>query len=285
MSSLTLKKKKIGYFGSQDSYTYLVSVKRFGQGQKYISEPLISKALDDIVNDVVDLAVVPIENSTGGTVYDTIDVLISDRFAMSNIRIEEELHLRIVLNLLSKSVKPKIQKVYSHPFPIHYCREWIEKNLPGAQIIKIGNTSEAAKLASKEKYSAAIASKEAAETYGLNLIARNIGGKEPNITQFFVLSKPTLNFSKQKKQKTVVALSLEHKSGTLCAALKILAAAKINLTRIISRPLKGKVGEYRFLIEFEGTVDEPRVKKSLAKLEKQTTWINIISSYPSIKLR
>lgn len=284
MSSSMNKKIRIGYFGSKDSFTYLAALNRFGRGCLYKPEPLISKAFEDIVRNVIDIAVVPIENSMGGTVYDTVDELVSDRFSKSNIQIQEELYFQIILNLISRSILPKIQKVYSHPFPIHFCREWLEKNLPTAQIIKVDSTSEAAKLASKEKTSAALASAEAAKTYGLNLIVRNISGGEPNVTHFFVLTKSPVA-SKQKKQKTAVAFSLQHKPGTLYAALGVLAKANINLTRIISRPLRGKVGEYRFFIEFEGDVDEPRAKKALTKLEKKTIWMNTISSYPSIKLQ
>ena len=284
MVTLICKKTRIGYFGSEDSFTYLAALKRFGQRYQYMSESLISKLFENVMSDVIDIAVVPIENSTGGTVYDTVDELVSERFAESNVRIEEELYLHVILNLISKSNLSKIQKVYSHPFPIHFCRDWLKVNLPAAQIIEVNSTSEAAKLASKEKTSAAIASAEAAKTYGLNLIIQDIGREEPNVTHFFVLSKSPIT-SKRKKEKTAVAFSLQHKVGTLYAALEILAKAKINLTRIISRPLRGKVGEYKFFIELEGDISEARVKKALTKLKKQTMWMNAISSYPSVKLR
>lgn len=283
MSPLISKKTKVGYFGFEDSFTYLAALKRFGAGYRYRSESLISRLFEDVMSDAIDIAVVPIENSIGGTVCDTVDELVSERFAQSNVRIEEELYLNIILNLLSKSNLPKIQKVYSHPFPIHFCREWLEANLPAAQIIEVNSTSEAAKLASKEKTSAAIANVKAAKTYRLNSIMQNIGGKGPNVTHFFVLSKSPITL-KRKKEKTAVAFSLQHKIGTLYAALDVLAKAKINLTRIISRPLRGKVGEYKFFIEFEGDINEMRVKKALAKLKKRTIWMNAISSYPSIKL-
>lgn len=284
MATLICKKTRIGYFGAAESFTYLAALRRFGRGCLYIAESLISKIFEDIMSGAVDIAVVPIENSMGGTVYDTLDELVSDSFSKSNVRIEEELYFPIILNLISRSTLSKIKKVYSHPFPIDFCREWIETNLPTAQIIEVNSTSEAAKLASKEKTSAAIASAEAVKTYGLNLIVRNIGGEEPNVTHFFVLSKSPIS-SKRKKEKTAVAFSLQHKAGTLYAALGTLARANINLTRIISRPLRGEVSRYKFFIEFEGAMDEPKVKTALAKLEKQTTWINIISSYGSIKLK
>lgn len=284
MATLICKKTRIGYFGAPESFTYLAALRRFGRGYSYIGELLISKIFEDIMSGAIDIAVVPIENSTGGTVYDTVDELVNDSFSKSNVRIEEELYFPIILNLISRSSLSKIKKVYSHPFPIHYCREWIEANLPTAQIIEVNSTSEAAKLASKEKTSAAIGSAEAVKTYGLNLIVRNIGGKEPNVTHFFVLSKSPIT-SKRKKEKTAVVFSLQHKAGTLYAVLGTLARANINLTRIISRPLRGKVGEYKFFIEFEGDISEMRVKKALTKLKKQTMWMNAISSYPSVKLK
>lgn len=283
MNSL-IKKTKIGYFGAEDSFTYLAALKRFGRKYQYISMPLISILFENVMNGIIDIAVVPIENSTGGTVYDTIDELVSERFAESNVRIAEELYFQIILNLISKSNLSKIRKVYSHPFPIYFCREWLDINLPAAQIIEVNSTSEAAKLAAREKTSAAIASATAAKTYGLSLIVQNIGGKEPNVTHFFVLSKLPI-ISKRKKGKTAVAFSLQHRVGTLYTALGILAKAKINLTRIISRPFRGRVGQYKFFIEFEGDMKEARVRKALTKLKKHTMWMNAISSYSSIKLK
>ncbi|MFH1824666.1 MAG: prephenate dehydratase [Candidatus Firestonebacteria bacterium] len=281
MPSLICKKIRIGYFGLEDSFTYLATLRRFGRGYLYKSEPLISKIFEDIINNVIDIAVVPIENSIGGTVYDTVDEIISDRFFKSNVQIKEELYFPIILNLLSKSILSKIQKVYSHPFPIYFCRKWIETNLPEAKVIEVNSTSEAAKMASREKTSAAIASAAAAKNYGLNLIVKNIGGKESNITHFFVLSKSPI-IPKRKENKTAIAFSLQHKPGALYIALGTLAKADINLTRIISRPLRGKVGEYKFLVEVEGIISEPSVQKAIKKLEKHTTWINVISSYPTI---
>jgi len=284
MVSVIYKKSRIGYFGTAESFTYIAALRRFGRGYLYIGESSASKIFEDIMSGAIDIAVVPIENSTGGWVYDTVDELVSDSFSKSNVRIEEELCCPIILNLISKSTLSKIKKVYSHHFPIDFCRKWIKINLPTARIIEVKSTSEAAKLASKEKTSAAIASAEAVKTYGLNLIMRNIGGDGPNVTHFFVLSESPIT-PKRKKEKTAVAFSLKHKTGTLHAVLGTLAKAKINLTRIISRPLIGKVGEYKFFIEFEGDMNETRVKKALTKLKKQTIWMNAISSYPSIKLK
>ena len=278
------KMMKIGYFGLEDSFTYLAALKRFGRECEYLPEPLIPRLFKNIIDGAVDIAVVPVENSMGGAVYDVIDELLSDEFSGAGVRISEELYLQIVLNLASKSGLSKIQKVYSHPFPLYFCRQWLEANLPGAEVIGVSSTSEAARCAGRGKSSAAITSAEAARAHRLNLVRRNIGGKRLNVTHFFVLSRPAI-ISGRKSKKTAAAFSLPHKSGTLYRALGVLAKARINLTRIISRPLRGgAAGRYKFFIEFEGAINEPKVKTALAKLKKQTTWINVISSYPSIKL-
>ena len=177
-----IKNKKISYFGSEGSFTYLAALRRFGPEYIYQAEPLISQVFEDIMGNVIDIGVVPVENSTGGTVTDTIDELISDKFSQSNIQIEEELSYPIILNLISQSTElSEIKKVYSHPFPIHSYRRWIEDNLPAAKIIEISSTSAAAKMAVKKRTSAAIASVEAARAYGLNLVIKNIGGREIKI--------------------------------------------------------------------------------------------------------
>ncbi len=275
---------KIAYFGSEESFTYLAALKRFGKGCVYIPNQPVSRIFRDVINDEVDTAVVPVENSMGGNVYDVIDELVSDEFQNGNVQIKEELSLRIVLNLISNSSLTRVRKVYSHPIPIYFCRRWLETHLPDAEVITVSSTSEAAGKARKVKTSAAIASAEAAKTYKLNLIEQNIGSGGLNVTHFFVLGKLTI--SGRRAKKTAVAFSLEHKSGTLYKALGVLSRADINLTRIISRPVRGgRAGHYKFFIELEGAMNEPKVKNALAKLKSQTTWINIISSYSSVKLK
>ncbi len=276
---------KIAYFGLEDSFTHLAALKRFGRQCEYVPEPLIPGLFKNVIDGTVDIAVVPVENSMGGAVYDVIDELLSDEFSRAGVWISEELYLQIVLNLVSKSSLSKIKRVYSHPFPLYFCRQWLEANLPGAEVIGVSSTSEAAREAGRKRSSAAITSAEAARAYRLNLVRRNIGGKRLNVTHFLVLGRLAVT-SRRRPKKTAVAFSLPHESGTLYRALGVLAKARINLTRIISRPLRGgRAGRYKFFIEFEGAVNEPKVKAALARLKKQTTWINIISSYPSIKLR
>jgi chorismate mutase/prephenate dehydratase len=272
---------RIGYFGDEGSFTYLVSIGRFGKNNQFLPAPTIAGVFDKVRRDEVDWGVIPFENSTRGMIYDTVDELVSEDFSSSGISIYEELATKITLSLLSRVSLPQIRKVYSHHSPLMNCRQWLKKNLPLAEVIPVESTSEAARRAATEEAASAIASSEAAKIYNLRAVIPNINSGTENITTFFVIGKkphpPT------GSDKTSIAFSLEHKPGALYRALGVFARAGANLTRIMSRPLEKKHGEYIFFVELEGHQFEDKLGKLLRRLRKYVTSMNIISSYPIAK--
>ena len=179
---------EINYFGMPYSFTHIAALKRFGNKHKYISNQTIEGTIKSMNSDC-SIGVIPIENTYGGIITDSVDILCSEEFLESNLIIKEELELKIKLFLLGKNgINPgKIRKIYSHEYPLKISAEWIKENLYNTDVNAVASTSEACMKIRKERYSCAIASYEAAEHYNLKKLEEiEIKGKN-NITRFFVL--------------------------------------------------------------------------------------------------
>ena len=183
---------EINYFGKPYSFTHVAAIRRFGNDHDYISRISIGETIEVIRSRPNAIAVVPIENTTGGIIHDTVDELCQEINLESNIVVKEELELLIRLFLLSKEELDlsQIRKVYSHEYALKSSDGWIKANLPKTvQQEKITSTSEGILKIQEEEYSCAIASAEAAKHYGLIQLAEiEVNGKQ-NITRFFVLGK------------------------------------------------------------------------------------------------
>ena len=219
-------------------------------------------------------AVVPLENSLEGSVHDTLDVLTTS----VELLIQAELILTIEHNLLAveKDVH-KIEQVFSHPQALAQCREFLRKNLPQAQAVPALSTAEAAAVVSQRKDGAAIASKRAAERYGLYTLAENIQDSE-NCTRFIVLGKGNNEFS--PPQKTSLLFSVTNAAGSLFRVLEAFAQHRVNLTRIESRPARKQLGDYIFFVDLDGTPDDVRVKKALRQAATEAVMLKLLGSYP-----
>ncbi|PIU83621.1 MAG: prephenate dehydratase, partial [Elusimicrobia bacterium CG06_land_8_20_14_3_00_38_11] len=172
------EKIKVSYFGPAATFTHLAAIKVFGRYVKYVSCESIKDVFTEIEKGRADYGVVPIENSTEGVVNYTLDM-----FVDSDLKIISEKFLEISHYLLSNETSmQKIKKVYSHPQAIAQTRNWVEKNLKDAEIIEVASTSEAARLAKKEKNVAAISSIVASDIYGLNILAEKIEDFKNNFT-------------------------------------------------------------------------------------------------------
>lgn len=174
----------INYFGKPCSFTHIAALRAFGKKEKYFSKNTIEDAFNSIKENSI--AVVPIENTFGGEIIDTVNAMF--KYKNTGLEIKEELELNIDLYLLGKNKNlSKIKKIYSHAYPLKVFEEWIKKYLPTAKVESVASTSEAALKVVKERYSCAIASREAAEHYNLNNLTKiEIEGKR-NITRFFVM--------------------------------------------------------------------------------------------------
>jgi chorismate mutase/prephenate dehydratase len=264
----------VAFFGLKQSYSHLASIKCFGKSAKYVPCPTINDVFLKVEKNNVKFGVVPIENSTEGIVTHTFDLMME-----KEVNIYSEIFLDIHHNLISKETDMKnIKKVYSHQQAIAQTRNWLSKKLVDAEIVPVESTTLAAKMAMKEKFSAAIASTSAALEYKLNILEKNIEDKSNNKTKFLVISLDKA--SKGVQNKTSIMFSVKDKIGALYEMLLPFRKYGLNLTKIESRPTKKKAWEYVFFVDFLGYKDEENVNKALKELEKKCFFLKILGSYP-----
>ncbi|MBI3252985.1 MAG: prephenate dehydratase [Candidatus Omnitrophica bacterium] len=278
-SSINLEKPvTIAYLGPEFTFTHQAAQKKFGASVNYFSCSNISDVFTEVERARSDYGVVPVENSTEGAVNYTLDMFIE-----SDLKIGAELYLPINHHLLSNaSSLKKINQVYSNPQAFAQCRLWLESNLPGARLVPVASTADAAKFVAghpqfREEI-ACLASLLAAKQYGLKVVARSIEDKASNTTRFIVISRtesqPTAS------DRTSIVFEVKDRVGALHDSLVPFQTARINLTKIESRPSKKKVWSYYFFVDFEGHAKEPRVEKALKELETHCRFLKILGSYP-----
>lgn len=218
-------------------------------------------------------ALLPLENTVGGTVKSTIDNLLS-----FDLKIQGEIYLPISHNCLSRAKNLRqIQKVFSHPQALLQCSAWLDINLPNAKRIGLSSTAEAARSASKDKSSAALASTESAKLYDLNILACHTEDYPANTTRFVVLEN-ILTISK-KDDKFACYFTLKHEPGSLERALKAFSKEKLNLSKLESQPLPDRNFEYGFYLELEGNLKSIKVNRALKSLKKNVTSFVLLGSF------
>jgi chorismate mutase/prephenate dehydratase len=186
-------------------------------------------------------------------------------------------------NLLSLTGKMEdIKRVYSHPQATAQCRGWLEKNLPGINIVEASSTANAAELSAKDQKAGAIASELAAKLYGLKIIQNRIEDIVNNYTRFLVIAKKYP--SRTGNDKTSIMFSIKDRPGALYFMLEPFAKNKINLTKIESRPSRKKAWEYIFFVDLEGHIEDRKVKKTLEVVKKESLSLNVLGSYPAVQI-
>ncbi|MEW5693314.1 MAG: prephenate dehydratase [Candidatus Hydrogenedentota bacterium] len=268
------KQLRIVYLGPEASFTHIASREKFGDSAFYYPVKTISDVFDEVARESAPYGIVPIENTSEGAVTHTLDM-----FLEYDLKICAELSIKISHCLLSKAKKlQQIKRIYSNPQALGQCRIYIESHFPGVEVIEVSSTASAAQIASKNKDSAAIASKLAGEVYNIPVIDSEIEDRKNNYTRFLVIGK---NFIERSgEDKTSIVFSVKDEVGILYRMLKPFALNGINLTKIESRPSKTKPWEYYFFLDFEGYYKDTKVRRALFELEKNCTFIKILGSYP-----
>jgi chorismate mutase/prephenate dehydratase len=273
-ASLSLEEPlKVACFGPLATFTHLAALRHFGSSASFLPVESIKAVFDAVDSGKAEFGVVPIENSNEGVVSSTLDL-----FMDYDLKVSAEVMLEITHNLLSKSGdKAKIKKVYSNPQASAQCRRWLESNLPGIPILESTSTARAAEIASQDDEAAAIASELAAKVYDLHFVEKDIGNSRHNYTRFLVISKEYP--PKTGKDKTSIMFSIKDRPGALHNILTPFKRAKINLTKIESRPSKRKAWEYIFFVDMEGHIDDKRVRKAIDGIRDNCLYVKILGSY------
>lgn len=266
---------KLGYLGPQGSYSY-EAAKTYAPAAELIPMNSFYEILEGVEEDIIQEGILPIENSTEGAVTPVMDGLLKTKEA----KIIGEIVMSINHNLISLGEEiEEINYVYSHPQALEQCREYFRKHIPGAALISCESTSQAcAKALKMGRGHAAIANKEAALIYNLNILRPNIQDNSLNQTRFVIISKKMLD--KCDCCKTSIAFTFpDDRPGALHKVLKVFADNDINLTRIESRPAKTEIGKYIFYIDFIGYPGDEVVGRALREIQAMTVLLKILGTY------
>lgn len=268
-----VKVVRAAYLGPPFSFSHLAAIEHFGKSADLVPVNTIASVFEEVNRGHADYGVVPIENSTDGRIVDTLDM-----FTRLPLRICGEVQLAVHHNLLSRSARSEITEIYSKPQALSQCRDWLSRNMPRARTIEVTSTSTAAQLARDKPGAAAVAGKQAAVQYDLQIVAECIEDNPHNVTRFAIIGDeetvPT------RKDRTAVLLQIPHAPGALSDALQSFKNFKVNLTWIESFPLRGPETGYLFFLDFEGHKKDPTVAKAIAALEKKAVRLSVLGSYP-----
>ena len=267
--------QRVTYLGPEATFTHIAALRHFGRSMTFVPQESIREVFSEVEKSSFHYGVVPVENSIEGAVNYTLDL-----FLESELKICAEIYHAISHDLLSINPDIKnIHKIYSHPHAFAQCRKWLEKNLPGANLVECSSTAEAARKASSEKESAAIASREAAQSYQLEVLASQIEDVTRNVTRFLVIGKDEIR--KTGTDKTSIMFVTAHVPGAIFRVLKPIADAGINMVKLESRPSKHENWNYCFFVDLDGHISDPELEKTVNEMKKVCLYLKFLGSYPS----
>jgi chorismate mutase/prephenate dehydratase len=266
---------RIAYFGPEATFTHMAAHEQFGSQAVFVPLATIPQVFAEVERAEADYGVVPVENSSEGSVAITLDM-----FVNSTLSIVSEVSLEIRHCLLSRASRlEQIRRVLAHPQALAQCRRWLTAHLPGVPTEEATSNSRAAELAAADPQVAAIAGRLAAEHYKLNLLVANIQDQAANFTRFAVLGREQHPDRPSEHDKTSLLVSVRDEVGALYRALKPFADNAISLLRIESRPLKGRPWEYLFFIDVEGHISDEPIARALREIEPLCQSVRVLGSY------
>jgi len=274
---MTSQPVEVAFLGPEGTYAHLVARTRYGTHVRHVPLPSIPHVFDYVAQHPDSIGIVPIENSSGGTIYETVDLLVQHA---PNVSIREEMAVNVKLALLGHDAN-KVKYIYSHFAPLNHCGAWLKKNFPEAELRETRSTAEAAIETVQKPDAAALGSRLLADVYRLKILHYPVMSDEVNVTHFFALGHPVINPSPASRTGLVVRLL--NQPGSLCTFLEPFRDHGVNLTRIVSRPVPRQPQTYVFFVEIEGSVlEEGKTKEVLKQATQAADTIHVLGSYPII---
>lgn len=265
----------VAYLGPEGTFSHLIARKRFGATAALHAQPSVFDVFAWVTAGRGRLGIVPIENSSGGTIYDTVDCLVD---AGNGLSILEDLSLNVRLALMGRTDE-RIKTVYSHFAPMRHCEPWLRAHLPQARRVAVASTARAAELAAAEPGTAALGTRDAARRNGLSILRFPVHSAVPNITQFYVIGKAARRPNPRARRTTIV-VTLPNRPGGLCDLLECFRREGVNLTRLLSRPIIGQPKAYLFLIDLAGRPADPAIARALRESRRVCESLRVLGSYP-----
>jgi chorismate mutase/prephenate dehydratase len=269
---------RVAYLGPEGTFTQAAAQRHFGHAINSAPLPAIDEVFREVESGAADYGVVPVENSTEGVVNHTLDMFLSSPLCICG-----EVELRIHHHLISQAQDwRELKRVYSHQQSLAQCREWLDRNLMGAERVPVSSNAEAVRRSVQDTQAAAIGGQVAAEVYGLPVLVRNIEDAPDNTTRFLVIGHQAA--APSGHDKTSLLVSAPNRAGALHRLLEPVARHGLDMTRIESRPSRRGMWDYVFFVDLGGHREQPEVAAALEELEQQASLFRVLGSYPEAVL-
>jgi len=265
---------KIGFLGPEGTHSQQAVYKHFGHSIHGLPLSSIEEVFQEVEAGHADFGVVPVENSTQGTIQSTLDM-----FLTSKLRICGEVELRVHQHLLSRAGRLEdIERVYAHPQSFAQCKAWLRQYLPKAEKIAVTSNADGAKRARHAEDAAAIAGISAATVYGLKSLAGPIEDRPDNTTRFLVLGREL--FPPSGNDRTSLLVFVKDQPGALYHVLEPFAKHGLSMNRIESRPGHTGLWQYAFFIDITGHAQEAAMRRALDEVDEFAQEVKVLGSYP-----
>jgi chorismate mutase/prephenate dehydratase len=265
---------RIAFLGPEHTYSHDAARMHFGSSVEFMPLPSFAQVFAECESDRADFGVVPVENSTDGSVRMVLDLLIDTPLVIIG-----EILMPIKHCILARGGDLKmIKKIVSHEQSIAQCRGWLAANMPDIPAEAVASNSLAAQMAGANPELGAIASRTAGEAYGLAAIAENIQDLATNTTRFLVMGRTAADRS--GADRTTILFATADRVGALNEALGMFARNRINISKIESRPLRSRPWEYMFFLDLGGHCEDPPMARALASLKRKALFLKVLGSYP-----
>lgn len=266
----------VAYLGPQGTYSHVAARTFFGYAPNYIEEMTFDGVFDAVRRGRAEYGVVPIENSTEGSVVGAVDALLE-----GGCMIRRELVLPISHCLLSnRGTLAEVVRVYSHPQALAQCRRYLQQNLAHAQVVHTASTAMAVREAGGDLGGAAIGSALAGEIHGVPVLRDGIQDVASNATRFVMIGKEDAKPTGRDRTTFSFTMTNAGERGALRQALGVLEDHSVNMTRIESRPNRDRAWGYVFVIDIEGHRNDSNVTTALEALAQRCQQLDIFGSYP-----
>ncbi len=269
----------VAFQGERGSFSEEAAYKLLGHRIRILPCETFAATFQNVANGKAQACLVPIENTLAGSVYENYDLLQSNA-----LHIVGEVSLRIVHNLIALpgTSRKDVRQVYSHPVALAQCGRFFAPH-PQIERIPFYDTAGAVKMLAERRMrgAAAIASHIAADVYRARILVRHLEDHHENFTRFLLLSK--MRKVSPRADKVSIVFSTRNVPGALYKCLSVFALRDIDLSKLESRPLRGKPFEYFFYVDFLGNIKEERCRNALAHLGEVTNFLRVLGCYESAK--
>lgn len=266
---------RIAFQGERGAYSEAAALAHFGPDVEVVPCASFELAFDAVENGTVDGGMLPIENSLAGSIHRNYDLLVQHTLSIIG-----EHHLRVSHCLIGHPgvALSEVRKVISHPQALAQCDGYLRRLGVATEVVY--DTAGSVKMVreSGDRTLAGVASRRAAEVYGMHIIAEGIEDDAANYTRFLSIAKQPI--TPTGDAKTSIVFAMRNMPGALFKAMSVFALRDIDLTKIESRPLVGKVWEYLFYVDLAGSTSDPNVQRALANLEEYASFLRVLGAYP-----